>query len=223
MYYVNGTTHQEVNPVMFSTYYENINAAVIPIPTNYHAVAGNASSTTQSDIDEHITAMTWWCETGPEDRTSRPRATLPRNTCNTHIQVILRFPDCVNPDDLKQSGYATAHGGRCPGAMKRIPQLRFSVRYDVRRIIPHGWTGLPPLKLACGEIGEGYCFHGDFVNGWFEDAGKNMLKAKSTRDFLRIDGEHGLGKAGTGCKAKDADPSHGTSDYATSIKMMEAS
>ena len=21
-----------------------------------------------------------------------------------------------------------------------------------------------------GKIGDGYCFHGDFINGWFEDA-----------------------------------------------------
>lgn len=77
LYYVHNDTnktHEEVNPAMFSTYYENINAAEMAIPPNYHAVAGNASATRQDDISEHITAMTWWCETGPEDRSTRPRA-----------------------------------------------------------------------------------------------------------------------------------------------------
>jgi len=61
--------------------------------------------------------------------------------------------------------------------------------------------------------------HGDFVNGWFEDAAKNMLKAKG-QSFMRIDGEHGLGKQFSKCKAKDADPDNGTNDYLTSVKMM---
>ncbi len=134
--------------------------------------------------------------------------------------MILRFPDCVNTDDLKKNAYAAANGGRCPASMKRIPQLRFSVRYDVRRIIPQGWTGAPPLKLACGPVGEAYCFHGDFINGWFDDAAKNMLAAKSTRDFMRIDGARGQGKAGSSCKSRDADPGNGTSDYLTSVQMM---
>ncbi len=205
---------------MFSTYYEGINNADIPFPRDYYAVAGNASAKSQSDIDEHVNGITWWCETGPEDRSTRPRATMPRVTCATHIQVILRFPDCVDTDNLKKNTYAAANGGHCPATMKRIPQLRFSVRYDVRRMIPQGWNGTPPLKLACGEIGDGYCFHGDFVNGWFDDAAKNMLAAKSTRDFMRIDGAKGTGKSGSACRTKDSDPGMGTSDYLTSVKMM---
>lgn len=35
---------------------------------------------------------------------------------------------------------------------------------------PLGMNGTPPLKLACGNVGEGYCFYDDFVNGWFYDA-----------------------------------------------------
>lgn len=26
------------------------------------------------------------------------------------------------------------------------------------------------------QIGDGYCLHGDFINGWYEDAAKNMLE-----------------------------------------------
>lgn len=156
----------EVNPAMFSTYYENINKAEIPFPPDFHAVAGNATAKSQADTSESFNRITWWCETGPEDRNSRPRATFPQVTCKTHIQVIVSFPDCVDTADIKKYSYAAENGGRCPSDMKRMPQLRFSVRYDVRRMIPQGWKGPAPLKLACGEIGDGYCFHGDFINGW---------------------------------------------------------
>ncbi|KAK3386883.1 hypothetical protein B0H63DRAFT_493472 [Podospora didyma] len=194
-----GGNYTEVNPVMFSTYYENIDKAEIPFPRDFYAVAGNASAKSQTDIDERLTAITWWCENGPEDRNTRPRAALPTVTCSTHIQAILRFPDCVNVDNIKKYSYAAANGGRCPSDMKRMPQLRFSIRYDV---------------------GEGYCLHGDFINGWFDDAQQNLLKATGGRQWMRIDGAKGLGKAGSSCQTKDADPEHGTSDYKESLKMM---
>lgn len=183
-------------------------------------VAGNASAKSQADVDEHLNMMTWWCDgNGPEDRNVRPRAALPLSTCSAHLQVILRFPDCVDPAKVTDYAYAAANGGRCPGKMKRIPSLRFSVRYDTRRAIPGGWKGTPPIKLACGELGVGYCYHGDFINGWYDDAAKSMLKAKG-QSFLRIDGAHGNGKQYSKCKAKDADPDHGTSDYHQSLEMM---
>jgi len=117
-------------------------------------VAGNATAKSQADIDEKVSAITWWCDgNGPEDRNSRPRATFPRVTCSAHMQVILRFPDCVKPDKLTDYTYAAANGGRCPAGMKRMPSLRFSIRYDTRRAIPRGWSGVPPFKLACGEVG----------------------------------------------------------------------
>ena len=216
-----GENYTEVNPVMFSTYYENIDKAEIPFPRDFFAVAGNASAKSQSDVDERSTGITWWCENGPEDRQNRPRAALPRVTCSTHIQAILRFPDCVDTKDIKRHGYAAANGGRCPAGMKRMPQLRFSIRYDVRRLLPDGWSGVPPLKLACGEIGEGYCLHGDFINGWFDDAQQNLLKATSGRQWMRVDGAKGSGKAGSSCQAKDRDPDGGTSDYLESVRMMK--
>jgi len=74
--------------------------------------------------------------------------------------------------------------------------------------------------LTLLKIGEGYCFHGDFINGWFEDAGKTLLQAKG-QSFMRIDGAHGNGKQFSKCKAKDADPSNGTNDYHKSLEMMK--
>ncbi|GAB1315371.1 Short-chain dehydrogenase [Madurella fahalii] len=221
LYYVRGPNdYVEVNPGMFSTYYENIDKAEIPYPQDFFAVAGNASAKSQNDVDERTTGITWWCENGPEDRQNRNRALMPQVTCSGNIQVILRFPDCVNTADIKDYTYAAANGGRCPSNMKRIPQLRFSVRYNVRSLIPQGWRGTPPLKLACGEVGEGYCFHGDFINGWFDDAQQNLLKATSRNTWMRIDGARGQGKAGSQCTPKDAEPENGTSDYFKSLEMM---
>ncbi|PKS08639.1 hypothetical protein jhhlp_005026 [Lomentospora prolificans] len=220
LYVVKNDEYHEVNPMMFSTYYENIDKAEIPFPKDFFAVAGNATAKSQADVDESINGLTWWCDTGPEDRQNRDRATFPRVTCAAHIQAILRFPDCVNPSDITEYAYAAAYGGRCPANMKRMPQLRFSIRYDVRKLIPEGWNGPPPLKLACGPVGDGYCFHGDFINGWFDDAQQNLLKATDRRNWMRIDGAKGLGKAGSACQAKDADPENGTDDYKKSLEMM---
>ncbi len=46
-----------------------------------------------------------------------------------------------------------------------------------------------------------------------------MLKAKG-QGFMRINGAQGNGKQYSKCKAKDRDPSNGTSDFKESLKMM---
>ncbi|KAF2442783.1 hypothetical protein P171DRAFT_455773 [Karstenula rhodostoma CBS 690.94] len=132
LYYVKGDTYTEVYPATFKTYYENIDRAEIPFPRDLH----------MADINEKLTAITWWCDTGADDRNSRPRAAFPRGTCGAHMQAILRFPDCVNPNKVTE--YA-------PAGMKRMPSLRFSARYNTKAAIPGGWSGIPPFKLACGE------------------------------------------------------------------------
>lgn len=68
------------------------------------------------------------------------------------MQAILRFPDCVDEANLGNYTYAAAHGGSCPVGMKRLVSLRFSVRYDTRKAMPGGWSGVPPFKLACGQV-----------------------------------------------------------------------
>ncbi|KAK3311837.1 hypothetical protein B0H66DRAFT_537267 [Apodospora peruviana] len=99
LYHVDRDNYTEVNPVMLSTGYENIDKAEIPFSQDCYAVAGNASAKNQADVN---TEITWWCENGPEDINSRPRAALPTVTCSTHIQAILRLPDCVNTANIKK-------------------------------------------------------------------------------------------------------------------------
>ncbi|TVY73446.1 hypothetical protein LSUE1_G009809 [Lachnellula suecica] len=219
LYYVQGDNYTEIYPATFKTYYENVDKAEIPFPPNFYAVAGNASAKSQADVSENINALTWWCDTGADDRNTRPRATFPRSTCAAHMQVILRFPDCVDPNNLQNHTYAAMNGGVCPTGMKRMVSLRFSVRYNTQKAIPQGWSGIPPFQLACGVLGDGYCFHGDFINGWFDDAAKTMLQAKG-QTFMRIDGAHGNGKQYSSCKTKDQNPTEGTSDYLTSLTAM---
>jgi hypothetical protein len=102
--------------------------------------------------------------------------------------------------------------------MKSMPQLRFSVRYDLRKALPQGWKGTAPIKLACGSA---YCSHGDFINGWTEDAALNMVAAtKEKQHFAAVNGKLGKDGAKPTCKPVDKEPTKGTGDYAKSVAVM---
>jgi hypothetical protein len=209
----------------FSAYYEQPESAEIAIPQNYKDVAGNASATSQDQVEADA-GISWFCEGDAADE-SKDAAAFPTTTCSTHLQTLLLFHDCVNPDTLERaySGNPRLNPGYgenwCPSDMKRIPQLRFSIRYDLRKLLPHGWSGAPPLALACGSS---YCTHGDFINGWLPEAAENMVKdAAAKYTFFAVDGPLGDAGAGSVCgaeNAKDSDPTHGTSDYFESLRMM---
>ncbi|KAL5630842.1 hypothetical protein BROUX41_000714 [Berkeleyomyces rouxiae] len=210
----------------FSAYYVSINNAEIAIPQDFRNVVGNASATSQAGVPE-LAGFSWFCEGDPVDDKKDPAA-FPTSTCSTHLQTLLLFHDCVNPDTLESDYSGTQHwtsfgvpANRCPAGMKRIPQLRFSIRFDLRKLLPNGWTGAPPLELACGSS---YCFHGDFINGWLPEAAENMLKATSKTEFAGVDGPQGKYNAGPTCGAKNArdrNPNEGTSDFLEARKIAE--
>jgi len=54
--------------------------------------------------------------------------------------------------------------------------------------------------------------------GWYPEAAKNMLRATGKSSLKIVSGENGKGYQKPSCKAKDRDPGHGTSDYATALK-----
>lgn len=148
-----------------------------------------------------------------------------------HTRAIMYFPDCVNNETLTYA-YSGRHNlndtwwpdNRCPPNMYRIPSVKFSIRYDLRSILSDGWEGEPPLELASGNS---YSMHGDFMNGWLEEAAENMI-ADEVRGggYVGIDGPAGVYNAGSVCGAEnavDADPDHGTSDYATSKAVLAQS
>lgn len=209
----------------FSAYYIGINDAEVAIPQNYKGVAGSAGATSQADVND-LAGIQWFCE-GDDDTSGKDEAAFPTSTCSTHLQTLLLFHDCVNEDTLDSAYSGTQNWNstykatnRCPEGMKRMPQLRFSIRYDLRTALPDGWSGQPPLELASGPS---YSSHGDFINGWLPEAATNMLQATSKTEYAAVDGPDGAASAGSVCGASnavDADPDHGTSDYATSVALI---
>lgn len=177
-----------------------------------------------TDVPEHA-GHSWFCE-GSDSGEKDPSA-FPTMTCKTHLQTILLFHDCVNPETLESDYSGTQHWSswgvppnRCPPDWKRIPQLRFSIRYDLRKVLPDGWSAAPPLELACGNS---YCFHGDFINGWLPEAAENMLLANSKREFAGVSGPNGNFNDGSVCgseNAHDQNPAEGTSDYLEASKIV---
>jgi hypothetical protein len=209
-----GKTYKPVPLFRFSAYYNlGETPAEIAFPQDLKMVAGNANAKTPAAMLADAQSA-WSCE---GDSVPLDANGFPSKTCSTHLQQLLYFPQCVNPTTL-ETGYKTKRGGTCPAGMKSMPQLRFSIRYDLRKALPNGWSGTAPIKLSCGAA---WCSHGDFINGWTEDAATNMLATTNEKQhFSAVDGK--LGKAGAKptCKSTDADPSHGTSDYAQSVAAM---
>ncbi|KAF5525969.1 hypothetical protein CGCA056_v003850 [Colletotrichum aenigma] len=226
LFYKNSTGTFPAPIFRFSAYYVSIDKAEVAIPQNYKAVVGNSSATSQDGV-ENLAGIQWFCDHGGQGTTDgKDAAEFPSKTCPAHLQTILLFHECVNETTLESTYSGVQHWtktfrpeNRCPLGMKRMPQLRFSIRYDLRTALPDGWDGPAPLELACGSS---YCTHGDFINGWLPEAAENMLKANDKRDFAGVDGPNGKYNAGTLCKttAVDADPEHGTSDYAKSKEIL---
>jgi hypothetical protein len=95
---------------------------------------------------------------------------FPSKTCSMHFQQLLYFRQCVDTETLE-----TAYADRtCPEGYKRMPRLRFSIRWDMRENLPDGWSGEAPIKHACGTA---WSSHGDFINGWTEEAATDILKS----------------------------------------------
>jgi hypothetical protein len=216
--YKNGDSYDPVPVSRFSAYYSlGDNKAEVPIPQNLQMVAGDASATTADAMPVEAYSE-WFCEGG--GGATADKNGFPSSTCNTHLQQLLYFPNCVNTDTL-ETGYKAGRPGNykaCPTGMKAMPQLRFSIRYDLRKALPNGWSGTAPLQLACGNA---FCSHGDFINGWTEDAALNMVEATATKHkFVAVDGSLGTSGQKPTCTSADADADHGTSDFEESVAAL---
>lgn len=191
--------------------------AEVPIPQDLKMVAGSASATT-ADASPADAKVEWFCE--GDDGISADANGFPSSTCSTHLQTLLYFPQCVNVDTLETAYKSRSYGtdNYCPEGSSSMPQLRFSIRYDLRDAVSSGWSGTAPLQLACGNA---WCSHGDFIMGWTEEAAQNMVAATSDkRTYASVNGALGNDGEQPSCKATDADPEHGTSDYAESVAAM---
>ncbi|KAH7120314.1 hypothetical protein B0J13DRAFT_512892 [Dactylonectria estremocensis] len=212
-----GSTYEPVPMFRFSAYYNlGETPAEVAIPQNLKMLAGDASNQVASGLAA-AAKIEWFCE---GDSVETDDTGFPVSTCSTHLQTILFFPQCVNTATLevayKDRSYGTTNW--CPEGMQSMPQLRFSIRYDLRKALPNGWSGGAPLKLACGNA---YCSHGDFINGWTEEAAENMVATTELKyDFLAVDGALGSNGEQPSCTPTDSEPTLGTSDYAESVSLM---
>ena len=213
-----GKTYNPVPVMRFSAYYNlGETPAEVAIPQDVQMVAGKAEAQDEASMDPNAKA-TWFCE--GEENAGLDANGFPSKTCSTHLQQLLYFPNCVNEESLETGYKSRDHGTAnwCPQGMKSMPQLRFSIRYDLRKVLPNGWSGTAPVKLASGNA---YSSHGDFINGWTPEAAENMVATTSDKyHFAPVNGPLGDYKAGASCEAKDADPSHGTSNFAESVAAM---
>lgn len=218
LYTADGSTYQPIPVSRFSAYYNlGESPAEVAIPQNLRMVAGDASAMTKNAMPADAKAE-WFCE--GDEFAGLDSNGFPSKTCSTHLQQLLYFPSCVNEQTLETAYKSRNHGTAnwCPRGMKSMPQLRFSVRYDLRKVLPKGWSGSFPGKLSCGPA---YCSHGDFVNGWTEESATNMVATTSDkRKFMAVGGKLGVSGAKPTCKSTDAEPNQGTSNYAESVSMM---
>jgi hypothetical protein len=191
-----GSTWDPVPVSRFSAYYNlGETQAEVAIPQDVKMVAGNSSATTAGAVPADA-KVSWFCE-GDSGIASDANG-FPSSTCSTHLQTLLYFPQCVNLGTLETAYKSRTYGTSnwCPSGYNTMSQLRFSIRYDLRKALSNGWSGTAPLKLACGN---GFCSHGDFINGYVasyfpQPAGNNFNKrAAANRTFInhtntRIDG-----------------------------------
>lgn len=202
----------------FSAYYNlGETPAEVAIPQDLKMLAGDASATTASESPADA-KVEWFCE--GDSGIEADENGFPSSTCSTHLQTLLYFPQCVDESTLEVAYKDRSLGTTnwCPEGYSRMPQLRFSIRYDLRKALSDGWSGTAPLKLACGNA---WCSHGDFINGWTTEAAETMIGTTAAKqEYSPVDGS--LGKSGEtmDCTATDAEPSQGTSDYAESVAMM---
>lgn len=179
-------------------------------------VAGDANAQTPEDQPTEA-ASEWFCE--GDDWKGADANGFPAEGCSVNLQQLLYFPQCVNMDTLEYA-YKRGRPGayyECPDGMQAVPQLRFSIRYDMRDILPNGWSGEAPLMLASGNA---YSSHGDFINGWTKAGGESLVQATSDKhDFQNILG----GSQTMNCDTRDAEPDQGVSTHAESVPLMEGS
>ncbi|EEY14473.1 conserved hypothetical protein [Verticillium alfalfae VaMs.102] len=215
-----GKTYEPIPVARFSAYYNLGEApAEVAIPQNLKMVAGDAQAKTKAQVPADSKAE-WFCEGGGGGALDANG--FPSATCGTHLQQLLYFPSCVNEATLETAYKSRTHGtpNWCPKGMKTMPQLRFSIRYNLRKVLPQRLVRRPPPPSS-SPAGPAWCSHGDFINGWTEDSARAMVPTTSSkRDFFGVNGSRGAYKAGAQCKAIDADPTRGTSDYAKSVVVM---
>jgi len=132
-------------------------AAVKPFPVGLEMIAGNSHASGLQSI-----RIVYWDCGGLADV---PRSsTIPSCSGGSSLNLHVRFPDCWNGHDLRNTGEQHvdySSGTRCPrGYPVAMPTLELVYRYPVPASREH-------LELASGGQNTG---HADFVNSWKQPA-----------------------------------------------------
>lgn len=167
-----GSTYNPVPVGRFTAYYNlGVSPAEVAIPQDLMMKAGLAGAQTSDAMDANA-GVEWFCENDDAPADKDPAAFPADTKCSTYLQTLVYFPNCVDEDTLAVNYTSRDYGtdNWCPEGMSTMPQLRFSIRYDVNSVLPDGWEGDAPLILASGTS---FSSHGDFINGWLPEAATN--------------------------------------------------
>lgn len=108
--YQSGDGSWQPAPVMrFSAYYGlGDTPAEVPFPENLMMVAGNATATTPEEMPAEANSE-WFCE--GDEYSGLDENGFPTQTCSTHLQQLLYFPNCVNTETLETGKLTTFKSG----------------------------------------------------------------------------------------------------------------
>jgi len=107
----------------------NPSSRVIPMKNNLRIVTGDAKAITNGPKN----ARAQWTCTGFEDRTTTKYPLCPNGS---QVESILDFPGCwdgQNTDSADHRSHTAfaSNNGKCPKGFKAIPQLRYTLTWDV--------------------------------------------------------------------------------------------
>lgn len=169
----------------YSAAIDDLEAIQTP-PPGLSIIAG--SSSTQPGVGQATTVARWHCQSWAANDADNPdfRAFIPECKAPDRLRFDLFFPSCWNGTDLisddhqSHMAYPVTSGGqtRCPDshpvALPRVSyHYAFPVKpenYDPVTRSSRGWRLASDSYSVTDNAPGGYSLHGDWINGWHEEA-----------------------------------------------------
>src|SRR5262249_54151441 len=107
----------------------NPTSKVVAMPNDLRAVTGDAKAVSNGPKNANAK---WTC-VGSEDRTTTKYPLCPNGS---QVERILDFPSCWDGQDTDSADHRShivfpRAGGACPKGFEAVPQLRYTLTYDV--------------------------------------------------------------------------------------------